>query len=242
MLDGKKKQFIDVLASEQTRGIIREACRQVGISRQTYYDWKADDEEFAKAAEVAMDEQGDIVESRLLDLIEAGDTSATIFYCKTKLKNRGYTERVVEKKKPEPEPEPKPKVEAITDIDIAEMFPAKNFAKLIKAKKQYIVKLLKKQGKYSEELSMQVKIVAQLLVKTDVLAEEVFGDGHQSMLQQTSREGDKRAIVNPTEKLYLDYAQQSQRALRALGMNTDAKERKSDNDGFNDFMKEFSND
>jgi hypothetical protein len=208
-----------------------------GIHRNTYYKWRKNDEEFAEQCDLIFDEQGDIVESKLLDLVEAGDTSAIIFYCKTKLKNRGYTERVVEKKKPESEPEP---VKIPDKFDIADMLAGKDYTKLIKAKKQYIVKLLRKQGKYSEELSMQVKIVAQLLVKTDVLAEEVFGKDHRAMIQQTSREGDKRAIVNPTERLYLDYAQQSQRALRALGMNTDAKERKNDNDGFSDFMKEFN--
>jgi len=40
----------------------------------------------------------------------------------------------------------------------------------------------------------------------------------------------------------LDFVQQSQKALRALGMNTDAKERKTDNDTFNEFLKEFSED
>lgn len=38
-----------------------------------------------------------------------------------------------------------------------------------------------------------------------------------------------------TKKIIL-WCRQGQKALRALGMNTESKERKSDNDSFNDFM------
>ncbi len=115
-------------------------------------------------------------------------------------------------------------------------------AKRIRGKKNYLIKLLKGQGKYSAELSMQVTITAQLLVKTELLAEEVFSVSHTSVDVEISREGNKRKTVSPQEKLYLDFVQQTQRALRALGMNTDSKERKTDNDNFNDFLKEFRND
>jgi hypothetical protein len=238
MITGKKLEFIDAL--REKRGIVRDACLQVGINRSTYYRWRKEDDEFVEEADLVMDEQGDLVESRLLDLIEAGDTSATIFYCKTKLKNRGYTERNQETKKQQPEPEP---VEIPDKFDVAEMLnvDAKEVTRLVDNKKRYLIKQLKAQNKYSEELSMQVKITAQLLVKKDMLAEEVLSTSHKSILVQTSREGDARATVNPQDKLYLDYAQQSQRALRALGMNNDAKDRKDTNDGLADFMNQFSN-
>lgn len=86
---------------------------------------------------------------------------------------------------------------------------------------------------------MQVNIAAQLLVRTDMLADEIFNEGHRAVNVEISREGNERESISPKEKLYLDLVQQSQRALRALGMNTDAKERKTDNDGFSEFMKEF---
>ncbi|MBS0236051.1 MAG: hypothetical protein JSS50_01790 [Proteobacteria bacterium] len=41
-----------------------------------------------------MDLAADLVESALLKKIDEGNIIAIIFYCKTKLKHRGYTERV----------------------------------------------------------------------------------------------------------------------------------------------------
>ena len=89
---------------------------------------------------------------------------------------------------------------------------------------------------------MQVTITAQLLVRTEILAEEVLAEEHEAVNVEISREGNERKAISPKEKLYLDFVQQSQKALRALGMNTDAKERKTDNDVFNEFLKEFSED
>jgi hypothetical protein len=41
---------------------------------------------------VLIEEIGDKVEDMLMRKIMEGDTAATIFYCKTKLKHRGYQE------------------------------------------------------------------------------------------------------------------------------------------------------
>ena len=132
-----------------------------------------------------------------------------------------------------------PSVPELPAPDDAPSKEGKVVLKRIKNKKSYIVKLLKQQGKYTAELSMQVNIAAQLLVRTDMLADEIFNEGHRAVNVEISREGNERESISPKEKLYLDLVQQSQRALRALGMNTDAKERKTDNDGFSEFMKEF---
>lgn len=110
---------------------------------------------------------------------------------------------------------------------------------LIEAKSEYIIKTLKASGKYTEELSLQVRQVAQLLVRTDELAAEVLSSGHQAVNVEISREGNERETVSPKERLYLDYAQRSQRALQSLGMNMDAKERKTESDSLKDFLAEF---
>ena len=101
---------------------------------------------------------------------------------------------------------------------------------------------MKKQGKYAAELTYQVEITAQLLVRTEILADEIFSEGHKVVNVEYSREGNERLSTNPQEKLYLDLLRQSQKALQALGMNTEGKERKSDEDSFTSLMSEFRDD
>ena len=202
----------------------------------------ADDEEFRQAVEdaveIARDFRDDKAEQKLFEQVEGGDTTAIIFYCKTRLKNRGYTERALpQEAKPE---QPQPQQPTLPEPDGEKI--AASIQKRITSKKTYIVKLLKKQGKYTPELSMQVKITAQLLIRTEILAEQIFGNGHQPTKIELSREGNERESVSPKEKLYLDLVEQSQKALKALGMNTDSRERKTDNDGFSEFMEQFKND
>ena len=88
---------------------------------------------------------------------------------------------------------------------------------------------------------IQVEITARLLVRADMLNDEILSEGHKAVNIEYSREGNERATINPKELLYLEVLEKVQKALRALGMNTESKERKTDNDNFNDFwaaMKE----
>ena len=63
------------------------------MTRQSYYNWMENDPAFAEEVEAIRQEQIDTVESALLNKIEGGDTTAVIFYLKTKGKERGYSER-----------------------------------------------------------------------------------------------------------------------------------------------------
>lgn len=58
---------------------------------------------------------------------------------------------------------------------------------------------------------MQVKITAQLLVRTEILAEQIFDANHKPVNVELSREGNERESISPKEKLYLDLLTQSQR-------------------------------
>ena len=86
-----KKAMIEAL--EKSLGIVTTACKIVGINRSTHYDWLKDDDEYKQAVESIEDIAIDFAESKLHKQIENGDTTATIFYLKTKAKKRGYIER-----------------------------------------------------------------------------------------------------------------------------------------------------
>jgi transposase-like protein len=89
--DTLKNKIVSLLI--EYRGIIATVCQKVGISRNCFYEWCKDDSEFKELVENAKELAIDSVETKLFDLIEANDTTATIFFLKTRGKNRGYVER-----------------------------------------------------------------------------------------------------------------------------------------------------
>jgi len=113
-VDNHKKQLIEAL--EKYRGIVSTACKSVGLSRTTYYDYVNGDPDFAKAVEEAQEDAIDFVEGKLFEKINgitmlgkggSGDDddedptytlppsdTAIIFYLKTKGKKRGYVEKM----------------------------------------------------------------------------------------------------------------------------------------------------
>lgn len=90
--DKIKKDFPQLL--KKSMGIVSTACDAANVSRNWYYDQRKKDAGFAEACDEVTEYTGDFVETSLLKKIKEGDTSCIIFYCKTKLKNRGYVERV----------------------------------------------------------------------------------------------------------------------------------------------------
>ena len=86
-----KKALLKAL--EKSLGIVTTACKSVGVGRTTYYDWYKNDLEFKAKVDDVSEISLDYAESNLFKQIENGNTSATIFYLKTKGKKRGYIER-----------------------------------------------------------------------------------------------------------------------------------------------------
>lgn len=110
-MDSIKKKFLEIL--DNSRGIISTSCKSMNnMSRQTYYNWLKNDEDFKEAAEDIQENAIDFVESKLFEKIngvtvqifnqkgepvvydQPPSDTAIIFYLKTKGKKRGYIERV----------------------------------------------------------------------------------------------------------------------------------------------------
>lgn len=82
-----------LVALEKCLGVVTDACNAVGIARKTHYEWYNNDPEYKSAVDELKDVALDFAVSALHRLIQNGDTAATIFYCKTQGKRRGYIER-----------------------------------------------------------------------------------------------------------------------------------------------------
>lgn len=86
----KKKAFLAKM--ESTLGNITASCKAANIARSTYYEWMEKDPKFAAAVNELAEANIDFAESCLKQQIKDGNTTATIFYLKTKGKSRGYIE------------------------------------------------------------------------------------------------------------------------------------------------------
>ena len=81
-------------AMRASLGIVSEAAEMADIARATHYEWMKEDPEYRAEIESISDMAIDFAESALKKKIESGDTTAIIFYLKTKGKRRGYIEKI----------------------------------------------------------------------------------------------------------------------------------------------------
>jgi len=86
-----KKAILEAL--EKSLGVVTTACKIAGVGRTQFYQWLKDDSEFRKQVDDVANITLDFAESQLHKQIKDGSVPATIFYLKTKGKNRGYVER-----------------------------------------------------------------------------------------------------------------------------------------------------
>lgn len=90
-MERDKEALLEAL--HNTSGIISSACRAAGVSRMTYYRYYNEDPEFRERADDIKELQKDFAESLILKKMKDGDTTMLIFYAKTQMKDRGYSER-----------------------------------------------------------------------------------------------------------------------------------------------------
>jgi hypothetical protein len=89
--DSKKKLLLEAL--EKSLGVVSTACESAGVSRDTHYRWLKEDEKYKATVEELDNVALDFAESQLYGNIRKGDTTAIIFFLKTRGKKRGYIER-----------------------------------------------------------------------------------------------------------------------------------------------------
>jgi len=86
-----KRNLLEAL--EKSLGVVTSACKIVDCNRSTFYKYYNNDQEFRASVDELQNLTLDFAESQLHKQIKEGNTTATIFYLKTKGKKRGYVER-----------------------------------------------------------------------------------------------------------------------------------------------------
>ena len=86
-----KRKMLESL--EKHLGIVTVAASAAGIHRSTHYQWMQDDADYKKKVEELNNVCLDFAESKLFDNIRKNKETSTIFFLKTRGKNRGYVER-----------------------------------------------------------------------------------------------------------------------------------------------------
>jgi hypothetical protein len=79
-------------ALEKNNGIVKASCDAAQLGRTVFYEYYNTDPDFKQRVEEIRSHNVDIVESKLYEKINAGDTTAIIFYLKTQGRSRGYAE------------------------------------------------------------------------------------------------------------------------------------------------------
>lgn len=86
-----KKKVIDAIKGSGGNKML--ISKRIGCSRDTLDAYLAESPDIRQAFDTEIEELGDVVEAKIIQGIQEGNVALTIFYAKTKLKNRGYVER-----------------------------------------------------------------------------------------------------------------------------------------------------
>lgn len=94
-LNGRRitnKQIADIYAKKGCN--VMATCTALNMSRSTFYKWRDKYPKLKEMLEEAEESIIDFAESKLVEHINDGDTTALIFFLKTKGKKRGYVEQI----------------------------------------------------------------------------------------------------------------------------------------------------
>ena len=83
-----KKALLEAL--EKSMGVVTQACKKVGVSRVTFYNYLKD-KEFAKAVKDIDEIALDFAESKMYSLIGKEDSRMIMYYLNNRGNSRGYS-------------------------------------------------------------------------------------------------------------------------------------------------------
>jgi translation initiation factor 2 alpha subunit (eIF-2alpha) len=86
------KRIIEAIRESQ--GLLTLAAKKAGVAYSTVWRYGQEFTSVKEAMEEAKERMTDLAEGKLFEKIQAGATTAILFYLKCKGKNRGYIERV----------------------------------------------------------------------------------------------------------------------------------------------------
>jgi hypothetical protein len=81
-------------ALERSLGIVTSACKDVGVSRDTFYRYYNEDSDFKKSVDDINNITLDFAETQLLKKIKEGSERSILFYMKYKARLRGYSDSI----------------------------------------------------------------------------------------------------------------------------------------------------
>jgi hypothetical protein len=87
----RKKSWAEHFSKSFNRA---EACRATGVNRSTLWRWLKEDKAFSEAVWEIEESVLDVAESKLMELVRAGNLQAIKFLLRSKARERGYGDRL----------------------------------------------------------------------------------------------------------------------------------------------------
>lgn len=88
------RQHLFIYALTQSMFNVSQSLRKLNVPRKTYESWRANDPEFAQLIDELEWHKKNFFETAFIGRVAAGDTNAIIHAAKTKLRDRGYNEKI----------------------------------------------------------------------------------------------------------------------------------------------------
>ncbi len=89
--ENRKKEWAEQYKKSFNRA---EACQATGVHRTTVWRWMKEDKAFAEAVWEIEEGVLDVAESKLVELVRAGNLQAIKFLLRSKARERGYGDRL----------------------------------------------------------------------------------------------------------------------------------------------------